>query len=320
MNDSWWLPGWQEKTEAAVRPCPRRYPSTPLAINLAGRVHFVVDADQGREMVQAATRVGLLDGIDTEYRFSHDQPISSTATSGARHPHSPTICVRSSSFQMSNTPLCCQPRSRRTSASGAGRARPACPVVAHYARSELFVLWSLGLREPRVLGHVLAEKALSWAGRPGTGSRASQVDEEALRSRRRPMPRRSSHCPYTELPPVTVFQSSKFGQGRLQSSFLTKPVDEPLTRTKSVIGGGAQLWRRSADHRGRLRPGWNLETLDRVVSPGTSRSPRSSGAESCTTATRPAPARRLRSRRERLGTASRAGSPTPTASRSSRNC
>jgi hypothetical protein len=77
MRDDWWLPGWKEKVEAAARPLPPPMPSPSLSRSyLVDRIHFVQDPDQARDMVQAAyeSPVSWI-GIDTEYRFSHDQPV-----------------------------------------------------------------------------------------------------------------------------------------------------------------------------------------------------------------------------------------------------
>ena len=63
MKNDWWLPGWQEKVEAAPMPLPPSIPAPPLSRSyLSGRVHFVQEPDQASEMVQAAYREsGLLD-------------------------------------------------------------------------------------------------------------------------------------------------------------------------------------------------------------------------------------------------------------------
>ena len=76
MKNDWWLPGWQGKVEAAPMPLLPSIPAPPLSRSyLTGRVHFVQQPDQASEMVQAAVEspVSWI-GIDTEYRFVHDQP------------------------------------------------------------------------------------------------------------------------------------------------------------------------------------------------------------------------------------------------------
>ena len=57
--------------------------------------------------------------------------------------------------------------------------------AAHHARSELFVLWTLGLREPRLLWDtMLAEKALMLGRSPWRRkSREAVTDEDAIRFR-----------------------------------------------------------------------------------------------------------------------------------------
>src|SRR5271165_4139683 len=77
MRDDWWLPGWKERAEATSKPTPPSIPRPPLSRTyLVGRVHFVQNADQAHEMIQAAYEnpVSWI-GIDTEYRFGHDQPV-----------------------------------------------------------------------------------------------------------------------------------------------------------------------------------------------------------------------------------------------------
>ena len=144
--------------------------------------------------------------------------------------------------------------------------------AAHHARSELFVLWTLGLREPRLLWDtMLAEKALMLGRSPWRRkSREAVTDEDAIRFREA-----ADAAEQTSLSLHSV--ASKYGiavphspaKAALQSSFLTKPIDEPLTDDEvAYCAGDAQL---TAEIRGPQRAACDragiLETLDRVVMP-----------------------------------------------------
>ena len=65
-------PRLEGKAEAASKPAPPSIPRPPLSRTyLVGRVHFVQNADQAHEMIQAAYENPIsCIGIDTEYRFS----------------------------------------------------------------------------------------------------------------------------------------------------------------------------------------------------------------------------------------------------------
>ena len=77
MKNDWWLPGWQAKVEAARMPVPPSIPAPPLSRSyLSGRVHFVQQRDQAREMVQAVYENPIACiGVDFEFKFLKDQPV-----------------------------------------------------------------------------------------------------------------------------------------------------------------------------------------------------------------------------------------------------
>ena len=274
MRDDWWLPGWKERAEAASKPAPPSIPRPPLSRTyLAGRVHFVQNADQAHEMIQAAYEnpVSWI-GIDIEYRFSHDQPVGLPNGDEWRDIHSiQPFCIAFA--------IVSEEQLLRFVVDL--RVAGLLPVVqevldlpvafaSHNARSELFAFWSLGLREPRVLWDtMLAEKALMLGRSPWRRkSREALTDEEAASLKEAANAEQESSlslCSVAARYNIAIPDVS--AKAALQSSFLTKPMDEPLTNTEveycAVDAQRASLIRgpqRAACDRAGI-----LETLDRVV-------------------------------------------------------
>ena len=148
----------------------------PLSqIYLAGRVHMVQDKAGALEMVQAAfeSPVSCI-GIDTEYRFTEDQPIRLRSSKDNWHDIRSTrpFCVA----------LAIVSSGRMLRFVVDVRVNDLLPLVqqvldlpvpfaSHYAKAELFAIWSLGLREPRILWDTLAGGEGVAPGRlPATGT------------------------------------------------------------------------------------------------------------------------------------------------------
>jgi DNA polymerase I-like protein with 3'-5' exonuclease and polymerase domains len=144
--------------------------------------------------------------------------------------------------------------------------------AVHHARVELFVLWTLGLREPRILWDtVRAEKALALGRSPWRRkSREAKTEEEAASLKEvADSEEQSSLSLYSVAARYGIEIPLTYSKSALQSSFLTKPIGEPLTEDEvAYCAGDARL---TAEIRGPQRAACDragiLEALDRVVMP-----------------------------------------------------
>jgi DNA polymerase I-like protein with 3'-5' exonuclease and polymerase domains len=146
------------------------------------------------------------------------------------------------------------------------------PFVAHHARSELFVFWTLGLPEPRTFWDtMLAEMALMLGRSPWRWkSREAKTDEESASLKEMAdAEEKSSLSLYSVATRYGIKNPHNLTKSALQSSFLTKPIDEALTEDQIEYNAGDA--RLTALIRGPQRAACDragiLETLDRVVMP-----------------------------------------------------
>ena len=207
---------------------------------LAGRVHLVLDKAGAREMVQAAfeSPVSYV-GIDTEYRFAEDQP---TRLRGGKVTWHDIRSIR---------PFCI---AFAIASSGRMlrfvvdlRINDLLPMVqevldlpaafvSHYAKAELFTVWSLGLRKPRILWDtLLAERALHLGGCPlRARARRAESVEEAVRLKQDATAMADESLSLDATAARYGIVIPRFGaKAALQSSFLTKPLDAPLTQAEA---------------------------------------------------------------------------------------
>ncbi|HMB02996.1 MAG TPA: DNA polymerase, partial [Isosphaeraceae bacterium] len=146
------------------------------------------------------------------------------------------------------------------------------PFACHQAKAELFALWSLGLREPRLVWDtLLAEKALRLGRCPlRARARRAEDDAEAARLKRVAAAEEAESLALGRTAArygITV--PSRGAKATLQSSFLTKPLDAPLTQTEvdycavdaQTTAAIREPQRAACDRAG------ILEALDRVVMP-----------------------------------------------------
>ena len=146
------------------------------------------------------------------------------------------------------------------------------PFVSHYAKAELFLLWSLSLREPRIIWDThLAERALHLGTCPlRARSRAAESQEEAVGLKQQADAVASQSLSLDSTAARYGIAIIRHGSKHaLQSSFLTKPFDEPLTQLEAeYCAEDAQI---TAEIRAPQRVACDRagisETLDRVVMP-----------------------------------------------------
>ena len=111
------------------------------------------------------------------------------------------------------------------------------------------MFWTLGLREPRILWDtMLAEKALMLGRSPWRRKlREAKTDEEAASLKGvADAEEKSSLSLYAVAASYGIEIPHSVAKSALQSSFLTKPMDEPLTT-----------------HRGRIAVRWSMPSSPR---------------------------------------------------------
>jgi DNA polymerase-1 len=228
------LPGWGERIAARCREALPANPP-PLATPVAGRVTFVDDAAKARTLVQAAQEWPLTCiGLDAEYRYREEQPCRLARGKDWRDIRAlQPFCLALALLTDGRAPtFVVDLRSRALLSSVQEVLDLAVPFVCHFAPAELFTLWTLGLREPRVVWDTyLAEKALG-LGRCAqrTRARGAADDQEAAQW--------SAQARQSEEQRLGLDRvAARYGlvgrtaaaKGAFQSSFLTKPLNAPLT-------------------------------------------------------------------------------------------
>ena len=174
-------PGLAGKSGGGPDACPSEHSSPPLSRSyLSGRVHFVQEHDQASEMVQAAfeSPVSWI-GVDSEYRFLMINPLVLPNGEEWRDIRSiRPFCIAFAIISEDQLlRFVVDLRIAELLRSVQEVLDLPVPFAAHHARSELFVLWTLGLREPRVLWDtMLAEKALMLGRSPWRRKSREAVD------------------------------------------------------------------------------------------------------------------------------------------------
>ena len=285
MTNSGVAPEWIERLErvgslpdswVGIMPPPLSRPY------LAGQAHRIEDLDGAKRLNQACLELPVSwIGIDTEFRYESEHPMYvQKSTSVHRKEIWDIRAIR---------PFCLA----FAVASGDALFRfivdlrvpeilPAVqrvldlpvPFVAHFARAELFVFWTLGLREPEILWDTLvAERALNLGRfRIRIESNKDESDPDAIRSRELAH-HWHEHRLSLEQVLLRYGLSHAFGGSKqlLQRSFLSKPFDAALTPTEiEYCAADAQA---VAELYPRQRLACDLagitQTLDRVVQPWT---------------------------------------------------
>ena len=172
MTSDLLLPGWHEKI-ATVMATSQAFPFAPPLSQpyLADRVHLVLDQAGAHDMVQAALEspVSCI-GIDTEYRFAEDRLIRLRGGKVTWHdirsirPFCIAFAIASSGRMLR---FVVDLRINDLLPMVQEVLDLPVPFTSHHGKSELFTVWSLGLREPRILWDtLLAERALRLGGCP----------------------------------------------------------------------------------------------------------------------------------------------------------
>ena len=269
------LPGWRERIASApvagpALPSLRRWRETisPAACILSRTA-------AGPALVQAAYESPVTCvGIDTEYRFDRDRPIRLRGDYEWYDIRSVRPFCLAFAIISEDRLLRFVVDLRVASLLTLVQEVLDLPVpfACHHAKAELFALWSLGLREPRILWDTMvAEKALRLGRCPlRARARRAEDDAEAARLKRVAAAEEAESLALGRTAArygITV--PSRGAKATLQSSFLTKPLDAPLTQTEvdyCAVDAQATAAIREPQRAACDRAGI-LEALDRVVMP-----------------------------------------------------
>jgi DNA polymerase-1 len=280
MSDELLLPGWKDRIEAAERataatsPAPRAHLARCW---LAGETHFVQTVDEAEILVQAAyeSPVSWI-GMDAEFRFLHDSPIVLQRGVEWRDIRSLRPFCLGLAIVSGEQALRFVVDLRRPEIHPPLQAVLDLPVAfaCHHAKSELFVLRSLNLREPGLVWDtLLAERALR-LGRSPLRARCREADEEgeAARLKRDAEAEENDSLSLDRTADRYGVAAPRAGaKAALQGSFLTKDFDAPLTRAEiEYCADDAQLAAAiRAPQRAACDRAGILEVLDRVIMPWT---------------------------------------------------
>lgn len=230
------FPGWNEKIEQAPpAPSPRPVRIRLSPAKLSRQVQIIETFDEAETMVQFVyeTPVSYI-GIDTEYRFAADAPIPLNGKKEWQdirsvQPFCLAFAVVSDAaivnFAIDLRVTYSRPFIQRV-------LDLPVPFVCHHAQSELFVLWQLGLNEPRtVWDTLLAERALRLGKKTFRARLRGNSEYEQIHNQKAAEETYSKGLgldAVAERYEIPVSRSAT--KRRLQKSFLTKPINEPLTR------------------------------------------------------------------------------------------
>jgi DNA polymerase-1 len=275
MSDLRLLPGWEEKIEAATRLAAPTItiPQPSLSPHwLTDGVHFVETVEHARYLVQAA----------------HESPVAFIAIDGEfTFKRAPEVLKGGSEWRdiRSIWPFCLGlaiVSEERVFLFVVDLRRPEIlpqlqevldlpvPFACHHAKWELFVLWFLDLREPAIIWDTcMAEKALR-LGKSGlrSGSRGTKGEEEAIRLKQLAAAAEDDSLTLDRTAGRYGIDTSRaVAKSVLQSSFLRKAPDDPLTQAEiqycaddTLLAAKIRPPQRAACDRAGI-----LETLDRVI-------------------------------------------------------
>ena len=230
------LPGWKAKLdEVQMAAEPVQHP--PLARRyFVDKVKFVENMYDARQMLQVAYECPIsYVGVDTEFRYVDKLPIRLRSGKEWRDIRSvQPFCI---SFALVSDgeilSFVVDLRRRETLVDVQNVLDMPVPFVCHFAKAELSVLWALGLREPRTLWDTyLAERALCLGkSRYRAVARVARSDEEAADEKRRGQVEEAFSLSLLQVANrYGVPTHAPHSKEQLQTSFLSKPFDEPLTR------------------------------------------------------------------------------------------
>ena len=269
------LPGWDAKLDQVeAAPEPVQPPSLARRC-FVEKTTFVENMDDARQMVQAAYEFPIsYVGMDTEFRYVDELPIRLRGGKEWRDIRSVRpFCIAFAMVSDGNVLSFVVDLRRREMLAEVQKVLDLpVPFVCHYAKAELFVLWSLELREPRMLWDTyLAEKALHLGkSHYRAAARVAQSDAEAADENRRGQAEEAFSLSLLQTANrYGVPTSVPHDKQRLQTSFLSKPFDEPLTRDEieycaadaRSTAGIREAQRVACDRAG------ICEVLDRVIMP-----------------------------------------------------
>jgi DNA polymerase-1 len=245
---SFLLPGWRQRL-AARRTFPETGWAPPLARpHFAQQVQFVQSTEQARTLVQAAHEFPIACvGLDTEFRHREDRPLRLPRGGDwydirSIHP----FCV-GLALVSDGQVLRFVVDLRHQELLPHVQEVLDLPVAfsCHYAKVDLFALWSAGLRELRLVWDSwLAEKALRLGRSPTRrAAREAREDGEGIELAR---VAEEEEQQALSLDSTAAHYGLRPGRGgaksALQSSFLSKPFDEPLnTEEIAYCADDAQL-------------------------------------------------------------------------------
>ena len=165
MTNSGVAPEWIERLETVGSPPDSRIGITPPPLSrpyLTGQAHLIEDLDGAQRLVQACLEspVSWI-GIDAEFRYESEHPMYVQKTTSTHrkevwdvrtiHPFCLAFAVASEEVLFR---FVVDLRVPEILSAVQDVLDLPVPFVAHFARAELFVLWTLGLREPEILlGH-----------------------------------------------------------------------------------------------------------------------------------------------------------------------
>lgn len=227
------LPGWEEKIRKAPRRRPRRRVRVPLsAAKLSMQLQIIDSVDDAARMVQLVyeTPVSCI-GMDTEFRFVSPCPIRLSGKKEWRDIRSiqPFCLAFVVCADKADVRYAVDLRRHDLLESVQQVLDLPVPFVCHYAPVELFVLWKLALREPRLVWDThIAERALTL----GLDRPRNQREDDAEAARQDEVTKEEREF-RLNLDSVADRYGIDVHRGhakhRTQTSFLTKPFDEPLT-------------------------------------------------------------------------------------------
>mgnify|MGYP002624027332 CR=1 FL=1 len=268
------LPGWHNKIDQNTPVSPREIRLPLSTKKLAQSTQRISNEEDAQRMVQYVYEkpVSYI-GMDTEYRYEADGPITVSKTKGwwdIKSVHA--FCL---AFALVNDEaivrFALDLRQNELHPFVQRVLDLPVPFVCHSASSELYVLWKLGLREPGILWDTfLAERALRLGKKRSGKSKPELSQPEEIQKKEQ-----AEECYERSLSLDAVAHHYRIPcnragvKGHLQSAFLTKPVDEPLSDDEiEYCAEDAQLTalirepqRVMCDRAG------ICETLDRVIMP-----------------------------------------------------
>ena len=184
MTNSGVAPEWIERLETVGSAPDSRIGITPPPLSrpyLTGQAHLIQDLDGAQRLVQACLEspVSWI-GFDMEFQYKSEHPMyvqKTTSTHRKEVWDIRTIRPFCLAFAVASEDapfrFVVDLRVPETLPAVQRVLDLPVPFVAHFARTELFALWTLGLREPEILWDTLVAERALYLGRISTVPRDS---------------------------------------------------------------------------------------------------------------------------------------------------